>query len=345
MILVTFDEAEQRAEACCGETERAEHATTTAPAARRRRRPGRRGACSRPASRPARCRSPPTTTTRCCAGWRTTSASRTSPTPAPAAVGSFGAGHPQPAGLLAGGGPCGPPPQGPGRPQNGVPLPPLRRPAALPGGDDDPICRADAGDRRARRSERSAPAARTGAPGRRRRCRRSATRQRRRSGSSGVPLAGPCRDRGRRAGRLGSRAVIEDLINVADFERVAAEKLEPGVLGYFAGGAGDEATLRDNVAAWGRWQLRPRMLAGIERVERRAPRCSAPSSRCRSSSPRSPSSGWSTPRARWRWRAPRRRPARRCASRPWRRRCPARSRGRRPAATTGSSSTASATRG
>ncbi len=58
--------------------------------------------------------------------------------------------------------------------------------------------------------------------------------------------------------------MIEGLVNVADFERVASEKLEAGVLGYFAGGAGDEATLRDNVAAWGRWQLRPRMLAGVE---------------------------------------------------------------------------------
>jgi isopentenyl diphosphate isomerase/L-lactate dehydrogenase-like FMN-dependent dehydrogenase len=56
--------------------------------------------------------------------------------------------------------------------------------------------------------------------------------------------------------------VIDDLINVADFERVASEKLDAGVLGYFAGGAGDEQTLRDNVAAWQRWQLRPRMLAG-----------------------------------------------------------------------------------
>jgi isopentenyl diphosphate isomerase/L-lactate dehydrogenase-like FMN-dependent dehydrogenase len=61
---------------------------------------------------------------------------------------------------------------------------------------------------------------------------------------------------------LGSRAVGEDLINVADFERVASEKLDAGVLGYFAGGAGDEVTLEDNVAAWGRWRLRPRMLAG-----------------------------------------------------------------------------------
>ncbi len=56
--------------------------------------------------------------------------------------------------------------------------------------------------------------------------------------------------------------MIEGLVNVADFERVASEKLEAGVLGYFAGGAGDEATLRDNVAAWSRWQLRPRVLAG-----------------------------------------------------------------------------------
>jgi 4-hydroxymandelate oxidase len=58
-------------------------------------------------------------------------------------------------------------------------------------------------------------------------------------------------------------AVIDDLINVADFERAATEKLEQGVLGYFAGGAGDEVTLRENVAAWGRWRLRPRMLAGL----------------------------------------------------------------------------------
>ena len=60
--------------------------------------------------------------------------------------------------------------------------------------------------------------------------------------------------------------MIEDLVNVADFERVAAEKLEAGTLGYFAGGAGDEVTLRDNVEAWGRWRLRPRVLAGIGEV-------------------------------------------------------------------------------
>jgi isopentenyl diphosphate isomerase/L-lactate dehydrogenase-like FMN-dependent dehydrogenase len=65
---------------------------------------------------------------------------------------------------------------------------------------------------------------------------------------------------------LGSPAVNEGWINVADFERVAAEKLDAGTLGYFAGGAGDELTLRDNVAAWSRWRLRPRVLAGIDAV-------------------------------------------------------------------------------
>jgi isopentenyl diphosphate isomerase/L-lactate dehydrogenase-like FMN-dependent dehydrogenase len=55
---------------------------------------------------------------------------------------------------------------------------------------------------------------------------------------------------------------MEDLICVRDFEREAEKLLEPGVAGYFFGGACDEVTLRDNCAAWGRWRLRPRMLAG-----------------------------------------------------------------------------------
>jgi 4-hydroxymandelate oxidase len=54
--------------------------------------------------------------------------------------------------------------------------------------------------------------------------------------------------------------VIEDLVNVADFERAASEKLDAGALGYFAGGAGDELTLRENVEAWRRWRFRPRVL-------------------------------------------------------------------------------------
>ena len=55
-------------------------------------------------------------------------------------------------------------------------------------------------------------------------------------------------------------------INVADFERLAAEKLERGPLDYFAGGAGDELTLRENVSAWGHWRLRPRVLTDVQTV-------------------------------------------------------------------------------
>jgi isopentenyl diphosphate isomerase/L-lactate dehydrogenase-like FMN-dependent dehydrogenase len=58
-------------------------------------------------------------------------------------------------------------------------------------------------------------------------------------------------------------------INVADYERLAAERLEPGIHGYFAGGAGDERTLRDNGAAFERWQLRPRMLVDVGEVSAR----------------------------------------------------------------------------
>jgi isopentenyl diphosphate isomerase/L-lactate dehydrogenase-like FMN-dependent dehydrogenase len=53
-------------------------------------------------------------------------------------------------------------------------------------------------------------------------------------------------------------------LNVWDYERLASERLEPGAHGYYAGGAGDELTLRDNVEAYRRWVLRPRMLVDVE---------------------------------------------------------------------------------
>ena len=59
---------------------------------------------------------------------------------------------------------------------------------------------------------------------------------------------------------------MDGLLNVADFEREAERRLEPGPFGYFAGGAGDEVTLRENVAAFARTQLRPRMLVGVGEV-------------------------------------------------------------------------------
>ena len=55
-------------------------------------------------------------------------------------------------------------------------------------------------------------------------------------------------------------------INIADLERLAAEQIEPGALGYFAGGAGDERTLRRNTEAFAEWELLPRVLVDVSEV-------------------------------------------------------------------------------
>jgi isopentenyl diphosphate isomerase/L-lactate dehydrogenase-like FMN-dependent dehydrogenase len=55
-------------------------------------------------------------------------------------------------------------------------------------------------------------------------------------------------------------------INVWDYERLAEEKLDANALAYFAGGAGDEVTLRENVASFERLKLRPRVLVDVGAV-------------------------------------------------------------------------------
>ena len=52
-------------------------------------------------------------------------------------------------------------------------------------------------------------------------------------------------------------------LSVADYERLAEERLEPGPWAYLAGGSGDEWTLRENRDAWNRFQLLPLMLRGV----------------------------------------------------------------------------------
>ncbi len=56
-------------------------------------------------------------------------------------------------------------------------------------------------------------------------------------------------------------------LSVADYERAALATMSREALGYIEGGAGDEITLGDNVAAWRRWSLRPRMLVGTSRCD------------------------------------------------------------------------------
>ncbi|HEX3691571.1 MAG TPA: alpha-hydroxy acid oxidase [Solirubrobacteraceae bacterium] len=49
---------------------------------------------------------------------------------------------------------------------------------------------------------------------------------------------------------------------LAEYEREALGRMGPEARGYIEGGAGNEITLADNVAAWQRWALRPRVLVG-----------------------------------------------------------------------------------
>ena len=56
---------------------------------------------------------------------------------------------------------------------------------------------------------------------------------------------------------------MSEPVNVWDYEKLAGERLDAGAHGYYAGGAGDELTLRDNVEAYRRWQLRPRLLVDV----------------------------------------------------------------------------------
>ena len=56
------------------------------------------------------------------------------------------------------------------------------------------------------------------------------------------------------------------MINVADYVEAAAAKVEPSIWCYFEGGAGDEVTLRANVASYSRWRFRPRMLVDVGEV-------------------------------------------------------------------------------
>jgi 4-hydroxymandelate oxidase len=59
---------------------------------------------------------------------------------------------------------------------------------------------------------------------------------------------------------------VTQLLNVRDYLEAAAAKVDPGVWCYFEGGAADEVTLRANVAAFGRWRLRPRMLVDVGEI-------------------------------------------------------------------------------
>src|SRR5271156_3886720 len=67
----------------------------------------------------------------------------------------------------------------------------------------------------------------------------------------------------------GLESQLEDpeLLNLHDYERVAAGKLSPGALAYFSGGAMDEVTLAGNREAFSRRTLVPRMMRDVSSVD------------------------------------------------------------------------------
>ena len=64
---------------------------------------------------------------------------------------------------------------------------------------------------------------------------------------------------------------MDDVEHDAVHESGLIERLGEGAHGYFAGGAGDEITLRDNQAAWSRLALFPRMLVDVSECDLSVP--------------------------------------------------------------------------
>ncbi len=60
---------------------------------------------------------------------------------------------------------------------------------------------------------------------------------------------------------------METWVNLLELEKRAREKMSQMAYDYYAGGAEDEITLRENRAAFGRIALRPRMLVDISRID------------------------------------------------------------------------------
>ena len=56
-------------------------------------------------------------------------------------------------------------------------------------------------------------------------------------------------------------------LNVHDYESIARERLGDNAWEYIRGGSGDESTLSENVAAFARWKLQPRILVDVGSVE------------------------------------------------------------------------------
>ncbi len=66
--------------------------------------------------------------------------------------------------------------------------------------------------------------------------------------------------------RLSSDAPLVTDWSLDDLERDARPAIGERAYAYYSGGSDDERLLEGNVAAWGHWQLHPRVLAGVAEV-------------------------------------------------------------------------------
>ena len=60
---------------------------------------------------------------------------------------------------------------------------------------------------------------------------------------------------------------LDEVFRLDDFLPLARQAMEPGAFDYYAGGAGDELTLTENIAAFSRRRLRPRILVDVSHVD------------------------------------------------------------------------------
>lgn len=62
---------------------------------------------------------------------------------------------------------------------------------------------------------------------------------------------------------------LAGIVSLADFEAPARQRLHPAAWAYYEGGGWDGVTLAENLAAWRRWQLRPRVLVDVSSIDLR----------------------------------------------------------------------------
>lgn len=60
---------------------------------------------------------------------------------------------------------------------------------------------------------------------------------------------------------------LERILNLNEFEEFARASMEPFAYDYYAGGAGEELTVLDNIDAFARYRLRPRVLVDVAKID------------------------------------------------------------------------------